>query len=92
MKVPRVGFIGLGAMGMGMARNLHAAGWLSIVWNRTRERAAALAGELGVVVAHDPTALARAAECGGALTDTDRTSQALEFSSSKPDSDVGARP
>ena len=30
MKAPRVGFIGLGAMGMGMARNLHAAGWLSI--------------------------------------------------------------
>jgi len=47
MKAPRVGFIGLGAMGMGMARNLHAAGWLSIVWNRTRERAAALASELG---------------------------------------------
>ncbi len=47
MKAPRVGFIGLGAMGMGMARNLHAAGWLSIVWNRTRERAEALAGESG---------------------------------------------
>jgi 3-hydroxyisobutyrate dehydrogenase len=63
MKAPRVGFIGLGGMGMGMARNLHAAGWLSIVWNRTRERAAALAGELGVAVADDPAALACAAEC-----------------------------
>jgi 3-hydroxyisobutyrate dehydrogenase len=63
MKAPRVGFIGLGAMGMGMARNLHAAGWLSIVWNRTRERAAALAGELGAAVAEEPTAPARAAEC-----------------------------
>lgn len=63
MKAPRVGFIGLGGMGMGMARNLHAAGWLSIVWNRTRERAAALAGELGVAIADDPAALARASEC-----------------------------
>ena len=63
MKAPRVGFIGLGAMGTGMARNLHAAGWLSIVWNRTRERAEALAGELGVAVADESAALARAAEC-----------------------------
>ncbi|MGH8575937.1 MAG: NAD(P)-dependent oxidoreductase [Gammaproteobacteria bacterium] len=63
MRAPRVGFIGLGAMGMGMARNLHAAGWLSIVWNRTRECASALAEELGVAVADEPAALTRAAEC-----------------------------
>ncbi len=63
MKTPRVGFIGLGAMGIGMARNLHAAGWLSIVWNRTRERASVLARELGIVVADEPAGLGRAAEC-----------------------------
>ena len=43
----RVGFVGLGAMGMGMSRNLHRAGLLSAVWNRTSEKAKALATELG---------------------------------------------
>jgi 3-hydroxyisobutyrate dehydrogenase len=43
----RVGFIGLGAMGMGMARNLHRAGLLAAVWNRTASKAQALAAELG---------------------------------------------
>lgn len=43
-----VGFIGLGAMGRGMARNLHKAGLLAGVWNRTRSRAEELAAELGV--------------------------------------------
>lgn len=44
----RVGFVGLGAMGMHMARNLHRAGLLSAVWNRTAEKARTLAAELGV--------------------------------------------
>jgi 3-hydroxyisobutyrate dehydrogenase len=44
----RVGFVGLGAMGMHMARNLHRAGLLAAVWNRTGEKARALASELSV--------------------------------------------
>jgi 3-hydroxyisobutyrate dehydrogenase len=44
----RAGFVGLGAMGMHMARNLHRAGLLSGVWNRTAEKAKSLATELGV--------------------------------------------
>jgi 3-hydroxyisobutyrate dehydrogenase len=44
----RVAFVGLGAMGSHMARNLHKAGMLSGVWNRTSAKARALAGELGV--------------------------------------------
>jgi 3-hydroxyisobutyrate dehydrogenase len=43
----RVGFVGLGAMGVHMARNLHCAGLLSSVWNRSSEKAKALASELG---------------------------------------------
>jgi 3-hydroxyisobutyrate dehydrogenase len=43
----RVGFVGLGAMGMHMARNLHRAGLLTAVWNRTAEKARTLASELG---------------------------------------------
>jgi 3-hydroxyisobutyrate dehydrogenase len=44
----RTGFVGLGAMGMHMARNLQRAGLLSAVWNRTPEKAKALGGELKV--------------------------------------------
>jgi 3-hydroxyisobutyrate dehydrogenase len=44
----RVGFVGLGAMGTHMARNLHRAGLLTAVWNRTAAKAHALAGELGL--------------------------------------------
>ena len=43
----RTGFIGLGAMGAHMARNLHRAGLLKRVWNRSPDRARALAAELG---------------------------------------------
>lgn len=45
---PRVGLIGLGAMGAPMARHLHARGLLAIVGNRTQAKADALASELGV--------------------------------------------
>jgi 3-hydroxyisobutyrate dehydrogenase len=44
----RVGFVGLGAMGMHMARNLKRAGLLTAVWNRTAEKARTLAQELQV--------------------------------------------
>lgn len=44
----KTGFIGLGAMGAHMARNLHRAGLLAAVWNRTAAKARALAAELGV--------------------------------------------
>ncbi|NNM61008.1 MAG: NAD(P)-dependent oxidoreductase [Steroidobacteraceae bacterium] len=43
----RTGFVGLGAMGAPMARNLHRAGQLAGVWNRTGHKSAALAAELG---------------------------------------------
>lgn len=55
----RVGFAGLGSMGAHMARNLHRAGLLSAVWNRTPAKAAALAAELGCHAAPDPADLAR---------------------------------
>jgi len=43
----RVGFAGLGAMGAPMAKNLHRAGLLEAVWNRSRDKALALSSELG---------------------------------------------
>ncbi len=57
-----VGFAGLGAMGRSMARNLHKAGLLTTLWNRTPERSAELAVELGVTQAPDPAALAARSE------------------------------
>jgi 3-hydroxyisobutyrate dehydrogenase len=44
----KIGFIGLGAMGLGMTRNLGKAGLLAGVYNRTAAKAEALAAELGV--------------------------------------------
>ena len=59
MTTPTVGFAGLGAMGRGMARNLHRAGLLRTVWNRTTARSEELAAELGLTAASNPAALAR---------------------------------
>lgn len=42
----QTGFVGLGAMGAHMARSLHRAGFLTGVWNRTPDKALALAKEL----------------------------------------------
>ncbi|CAG0988868.1 3-hydroxyisobutyrate dehydrogenase [Anaerolineae bacterium] len=55
----KAGFIGLGAMGANMARNLAKAGLLEAVWNRTEEKARQLAGELGVARPGSPADLAR---------------------------------
>jgi 3-hydroxyisobutyrate dehydrogenase len=44
----KTAFVGLGAMGANMARNLHRAGLLTAVWNRTPDKARSLAQELGV--------------------------------------------
>jgi 3-hydroxyisobutyrate dehydrogenase len=54
----RAGFVGLGAMGMHMARNLHRAGLLATVWNRTQQKSEALAAELGCQAAASLASLA----------------------------------
>lgn len=58
----RVGFVGLGAMGSHMARNLHRAGLLCGVWNRTTEKAQTLAAELGTQAPASLEDLARSAD------------------------------
>jgi len=55
----KVGFIGLGAMGLPMARNLHKAGLLAAVYNRTPEKARALAAETGCDAPDSVPALAK---------------------------------
>lgn len=58
----KVGFAGLGAMGRGMARNLHRAGLLQAVWNRTPSRAEELAAELQLRASASLDALAGACD------------------------------
>ena len=53
----RVGYIGLGIMGSGMARNLLKAGFTLTVWNRDPAKAQALAAE-GAAVGSDPADVA----------------------------------
>jgi 3-hydroxyisobutyrate dehydrogenase len=53
----RVGFIGLGIMGRGMARNLLKAGFEPRVWNRTASRMDELAAE-GAIATTSPAELA----------------------------------
>lgn len=54
MNRQRIGFIGLGIMGSGMAKNLEKNGYEVRVWNRSQERARAL----GLPVAESPRTLA----------------------------------
>lgn len=54
----KAAFVGLGAMGNYMARNLHRAGLLTAVWNRTAEKARSLAQELGIAAPATPAELA----------------------------------
>ena len=57
----KVGFIGLGAMGQGMAKNIISAGFPTTLYNRTRDKAEAFV-ELGGKVADTPKAAAEGAD------------------------------
>ncbi|GEJ58413.1 NAD(P)-dependent oxidoreductase [Anaeromyxobacter diazotrophicus] len=72
----RVGFIGLGSMGRGMAESLLRGGHEVVAWNRTRERAEALRGA-GAAVAATPAEAARAGVVLTMLSD-DRAVEAVE--------------
>jgi 3-hydroxyisobutyrate dehydrogenase len=58
----RVGFIGLGLMGSGMARNIAKAGFPLTAYNRTRSRAEDLATETGCAIADTPRGAAEASD------------------------------
>lgn len=58
----KVGFIGLGAMGAGMARNVAKAGYLAALYNRTFDKAQQLAEALQVTAYDDPSQLAAAVD------------------------------
>jgi 3-hydroxyisobutyrate dehydrogenase len=58
----RTGIIGLGAMGAGIARNLHRAGHLAAAWNRSPDKAARLHADTGTYIAGSPADLATRCE------------------------------
>ncbi len=72
----RTGFVGLGAMGMHMARNLQRAGLLVAVWNRSSAKAQALAAELKVAA---PATLPElAAQCEAVVSCVSADADVLE--------------
>lgn len=75
----RIGFAGLGRMGAHMARNLSRAGFELVLWNRTADRARALADELGCAVAMTPRALSDAADVVVTMLADDLSSEAVHL-------------
>jgi 3-hydroxyisobutyrate dehydrogenase len=73
----QVGFAGLGRMGREMARNLAAAGHDVTLWNRSRDRAEALAADIGAAVADTPRDLSDAAQVVITMLADDAASQAV---------------
>jgi 3-hydroxyisobutyrate dehydrogenase-like beta-hydroxyacid dehydrogenase len=74
----KIGFIGLGKMGMGMARNLHRAGHTLAVYNRSREKAESLAGE-GARVANSAADVCRDAEAVMTMVADDQALEEVVF-------------
>jgi 3-hydroxyisobutyrate dehydrogenase-like beta-hydroxyacid dehydrogenase len=75
----RIGFVGLGAMGTPMARNLVRAGHSVAVYNRTRSRAEALAVDGARGVAATPAEAARNAEAVLTMLADDRAVENVLF-------------
>ena len=72
----KTGVIGLGAMGAGMATNLHKAGNLHRIWNRTPGKADRLVKETGVTVSGSIQSLA--SECELIIACVSRDADVIE--------------
>jgi 3-hydroxyisobutyrate dehydrogenase-like beta-hydroxyacid dehydrogenase len=78
----KVGFVGLGSMGSGMARNLIKAGHALTVWNRSRNRTQEMEG-LGAVVAGTPGEAASGADAVITMLADDHALEEVVFGSGK---------
>lgn len=78
----KIGFVGLGSMGSGMARNLIKAGFPLVVYNRTRNRAEALR-ELGAQVADTPAQAASGVDALITMLADDRAVRDVIFAPEK---------
>lgn len=76
----KIAFIGLGRMGAGMARNLVRAGHTVTVYNRTRQKAEALAGQ-GAQIASSAAVACRGAEVVMTMLADDRAVEEVVFGS-----------
>lgn len=74
----KLAFIGLGQMGSAMAQNLHKAGHQVTVYNRSQEKAEALAKD-GAQVAHSPAAACKEAEVVLSMLANDEALEAVSF-------------
>ena len=72
-----VGFAGLGRMGEHMARNVAKAGHNLTLWNRSPQKAHALAEELGCAVAETPLLLSNASKVVVTMLADDQSSEAV---------------
>lgn len=72
----KTGVIGMGAMGAPMALNLHRAGLLGAIWNRSPGPAAAVGDEVGLTPAADIAALT--SSCPLVITCVSRDGDVLE--------------
>jgi 3-hydroxyisobutyrate dehydrogenase len=72
----KTGVIGLGAMGSGMAMNLHKSGILQAVWNRTTSKAEDIVSQTGVLLCESPEQLA--ADCELIIVCVSRDEDVLE--------------
>ena len=88
----RVGFAGLGRMGAPMARNLAGAGFDLTLWNRTADRAKALAADdIGARVAETPADLAGQVDIVITMLADDAASTEVHFGEIGLFAHVGAR-
>jgi 3-hydroxyisobutyrate dehydrogenase-like beta-hydroxyacid dehydrogenase len=77
----KLAFIGLGRMGSGMARNLLRAGHRVTVYNRSREKAEALAAD-GASIAGSPAEACRDSEAALTMLADDRAVEEVAFGES----------
>ena len=76
--VMKIGFIGLGHMGSGMARNLLRAGHEVVVFNRSREKAEVLVAD-GARVADTPAGVCSVSEAIMTMLADDRAVEQVVF-------------
>ena len=74
----KVGFIGVGIMGSGMARNLLKAGYDVTVYNRTRSKAESLSSE-GANIADEPVDVAKISDILITVLEGDKSVEEVLF-------------
>ena len=75
----KIGFIGLGIMGVGMAGNLIKSGRNVVVWNRSTQKAEDFAAKFGAETAPTPKAVIEACDITYSCLTTPEVARAVHF-------------